>query len=169
MASAADIRSVLSVPDPTPGSLQPQKKPTATSKRPQGISRELYELIGDSVPSVVPQQSKARLKLKPNLGSGAPRSKWCVYSAWFAHFNTWSSEDVGVVYREWREFRNGARMDELRLSHWVKAGTDPDAGRWGMRVPDFWFLTFPARLPLRTLQRRVKSIHVHRRRVHPTS
>ena len=86
MASAADIRSVLSVPDPTPSSSQqPQKKPTATSKRPQGISRELYELIGDSVPSVVPQQSKARLKLKPNLGSGAPRSKWCVYClfVWF--------------------------------------------------------------------------------------
>ena len=81
MASAADIRSVLSVPDPTPGSSQqPQKKPTATSRRPQGISRELYELIGDSVPSVVPQQSKARLKLKPNLGSGPPRSRWCVYS-----------------------------------------------------------------------------------------
>ncbi|KAF9644509.1 hypothetical protein BDM02DRAFT_938105 [Thelephora ganbajun] len=105
MASAADIRSVLSVPDPTPGSSQqPQKKPTATSKRPQGISRELYELIGDSVPSVVPQHSKARLKLKPNLGSGPPRSRW-----------------------EWREFKNGARTDKLRLNHWVKAGTDPDA------------------------------------------
>jgi len=77
MTSATDIRSVLSVPDPTPGlSQQPQKKPAATSRRPQGISRELYELIGDSVPSVVPQQSKARLKLKPNLGSGPPRSRW---------------------------------------------------------------------------------------------
>lgn len=104
MASAADIRSVLSVPDPVPGpSQQPQKKSTTTSKRPQGISRELYELIGDSVPSVVPQQSRARLKLKPNLGSGPPRSRW-----------------------EWREFGNGARTDGLRLKHWAKAETDPD-------------------------------------------
>lgn len=80
MTSAADIRSVLSVPDPTPSSSQqPQRKPAA-NKRPQGISRELYELIGDSVPSVVPQQSKPRLKLKPNLGSGPPRSRWYVRS-----------------------------------------------------------------------------------------
>ncbi|KAF9777413.1 hypothetical protein BJ322DRAFT_1102345 [Thelephora terrestris] len=110
MTSAADIRSVLSVPEPTPGSSQQIKKPVATNKRPQGISRELYELIGDSVPSVVPQQSKARLKLKPNLGSGPPRSRW-----------------------EWREFRNGARTDGLRLSHWLKAGADPDAEDYDSR------------------------------------
>jgi len=85
MTSAADIRSVLSVPDPVPSSSQqPQKKPAA-SKRPQGISRELYELIGDSVPSVVPQQSRPRLKLKPNLGSGPPRSRWYVYSIFYVH------------------------------------------------------------------------------------
>ena len=35
--------------------------------------------------------------------------------------------------REWREFRNGARTDGLRLGHWVKAGVDPDAGLWYSR------------------------------------
>ena len=34
----------------------------------------------------------------------------------------------GVVCRVWQEFRNGARVDGLRLSHWTKVGTDPDAG-----------------------------------------
>ena len=30
--------------------------------------------------------------------------------------------------REWRPFKNGARSDDLRLSHWVKTSTDPEAG-----------------------------------------
>lgn len=55
---------------------------------------------------------------------------------------------VGVVDREWREFRNGARTDGLRLSHWAKAGTDSDAGRWGPQGYIFWSLTLPPRLPL---------------------
>ena len=54
---------------------------------------------------------------------------------------------VGAVGREWREFRNGARADGLRLSHWVKAGTDPDAGLWNPQDPVFWFLTPLPRIP----------------------
>ena len=135
MTSAADIRSVLSVPDPTPGSSQqPQKKPTTMSKRPQGISRELYELIGDSVPSVVPRQSKARPKPKPYLGSGPPRSRWCVSSMTSVCLTVFrGAKRCGCRCREWREFRNGARTDGLRLSHWAKTGTDPDAGHLNPR------------------------------------
>lgn len=31
--------------------------------------------------------------------------------------------------REWRPFKNSARSDGLRLSHWVKASTDPEVGK----------------------------------------
>lgn len=38
--------------------------------------------------------------------------------------------------REWRKFKNGARSDNLELSHWVKAGQDPEAGtRIYLRMP----------------------------------
>ena len=59
--------------------------------------------------------------------------------------------DVDAVCREWREFRNGARTDGLRLSHWAKTGTDPDAGRQNPRDPVFWSLTPTPRISLRTV------------------
>ncbi|KAI0938219.1 hypothetical protein AcV7_003466 [Taiwanofungus camphoratus] len=106
-ASAADVRSILSLPNPsTPGPSQPRKPPNTIerSRKPEGISRELYSLIGPSAPTLAAQLAKPRLKQKPNLGSGG-RVKW-----------------------ERRPFNNGARTDSLQLSHWVKAGTAPNAG-----------------------------------------
>ncbi|KAI0796325.1 hypothetical protein BC629DRAFT_1504858 [Irpex lacteus] len=105
--SAADVRSILSLPNPsTPGPSQPRKPPATTerARKPEGISRELYSLIGPSAPTLAAAQlAKPRLKQKPNLGGGG-RVKW-----------------------EWRSFKNGARQDSLRLSHWVKASTDPES------------------------------------------
>ncbi|GJE84587.1 SWR1-complex protein [Phanerochaete sordida] len=100
--SAADVRSVFSLPS-TPGPSQP-KAPAAPerARKPEGMSRELYSLIGQSAPTLVAQLAKPRLKQKPNLGGGG-RVKW-----------------------EWRSFQNQARSDGLRLSHWVKAGTPSD-------------------------------------------
>ncbi|KAI9000718.1 hypothetical protein BD414DRAFT_472532 [Trametes punicea] len=108
-ASAADVRSILSIPNPSAsgsgsGAQQPKKpQPTERAKKPEGIPRELYALIGPSAPTLAAQFAKPRLKQKPNLGGGG-RVKW-----------------------EWRPFKNGARSDGLRLSHWVKANTDPEA------------------------------------------
>ncbi|KAG6879195.1 hypothetical protein C0992_004434, partial [Termitomyces sp. T32_za158] len=68
-ASAADVRSILSLPEPsTSGPSQSKKQTQPLTKKPEGISRELYALIGPSVPSLIPV--KPRLKQKPNLGGG---------------------------------------------------------------------------------------------------
>ncbi|KAG2116018.1 uncharacterized protein F5147DRAFT_387921 [Suillus discolor] len=105
--SASDIRSALSLPSSstpvhstTPA---PRKSQGQVTKKPEGISRELYALIGPSAPSLVAHLAKPRLKQKPNFGSGG-KVKW-----------------------EWRPFRNAGRTDSLQLGHWVKAGDDPDA------------------------------------------
>ncbi|KAG6821560.1 hypothetical protein H0H93_000069 [Arthromyces matolae] len=103
-ASAADVRSILSLPEPssaTSGPSQPKKTTQPATRKPDGISRELYALIGPSVPSLV--TIKPRLKQKPNFGGGA-KVKW-----------------------ESRTFKNAARKDSLELRHWVKASTEDDA------------------------------------------
>ncbi|TBU33025.1 hypothetical protein BD311DRAFT_749067 [Dichomitus squalens] len=105
-ASAADVRSILSLPNaPVSGPSTQAKKPQAAerAKKPEGIPRELYALIGPSIPTMAAQFAKPRLKQKPNIGGGG-KVKW-----------------------EWRPFRNGARTDDLRLSHWVKSSVDPEA------------------------------------------
>ena len=82
-ASAADVRSILSLPSPsTPTPSQPKKAATPLSRKPSGISRELYSLIGPSAPTLVAQVAKPRLKQKPNLGSGGS-SKWYVFICLF--------------------------------------------------------------------------------------
>ncbi|CCM01759.1 uncharacterized protein FIBRA_03825 [Fibroporia radiculosa] len=88
-ASAADVRSILSLPNPsTPGPSQVRKAPNTTER---------------STPALTTQLAKPQLKQKPNLGGGG-RVKW-----------------------EWRPFKNDARSDSLKLSHWARAGTDPEA------------------------------------------
>ena len=75
-ASAADVRSILSLPNPsTPGPSQPRKPPGTSerARKPEGISRELFSLIGPSAPTLT--VAKPRLKQKPNLGGGG-RVKW---------------------------------------------------------------------------------------------
>ena len=120
-ASAADVRSILSLPSSsTPAPAQSKKAATPVSRKPSGISRELYSLIGPSAPTLVAQVAKPRLKQKPNFGSGGS-SKWCVlHRSPFLNVETWC--------RVWRSFKNSARTDGLELSHWAKANTDSDAG-----------------------------------------
>ncbi|KAJ7094600.1 hypothetical protein B0H15DRAFT_129797 [Mycena belliarum] len=105
MSNAADVRSILDLPSsstatPVPA---PRKVSLASARKPDGISRELFSLIGPSSTTLVAQLAKPRLKQKPNLGAGS-KIKW-----------------------EWRQFKNSARTDSLQLGHWVKASTDPEA------------------------------------------
>ncbi len=122
-ASAADVRSILSLPSSsTPTPAQPKKAATPLSRKPSGISRELYSLIGPSAPTLVAQVAKPRLKQKPNLGSGGS-SKWYIFLDLSA---VKGSHEISR--RVWRSFKNSARADGLELGHWVKTNTDPDAG-----------------------------------------
>ncbi|KAI0307021.1 hypothetical protein B0F90DRAFT_1807729 [Multifurca ochricompacta] len=109
-ASAADP----STPAPTQ-----TKKNIPLARKPSGISRELYSLIGPSAPTLVAQVAKPRLKQKPNLGSGGS-TKWT-----------------------WRSFKNPARTDRLELGHWVKADTDPDAeysfAKYNVKLVDYTY------------------------------
>ena len=123
-ASAADIRSVLAVSEtPTPGPSQPKKPQPSATRKPEGISRELYSLIGPSAPSLVAQLAKPQFKQKPNLGSVA-KVKW-YYSAFLGALEG----SILTIHRECRLFRNSARQDSLELRHWVKSTTGADEGR----------------------------------------
>ena len=88
---------------------------------------ELYSLIGPSAPSLAASQlSKPRLKQKPNLGGGG-RVKWCVPHGYVYYLCIRILRLAGTC-RVWQSFKNNARNDSLRLSHWAKAGTDPEDG-----------------------------------------
>jgi DNA methyltransferase 1-associated protein 1 len=123
-ASAADVRSILSLPEPssTPGPSQPKKLAATSTRKPEGISRELYSLIGPSTPSIAAQLAKPRLKQKPNFGSGGKVK-------WYLSYNLTIFRLI-ISLRDLRTFQNPARQDSLKLQHWVKSSTDPDAGAY---------------------------------------
>jgi DNA methyltransferase 1-associated protein 1 len=82
-ANASDVRSILSIQTSSPAGPSTQtptiKKSTAAlSKKPEGISRELYSLIGNATPSLTEQFTKPRLKKKPDFGKG--KTRWGVSS-----------------------------------------------------------------------------------------
>lgn len=97
-ASAADVRSILSIPEPaatTPGPSQLKKPAALSTRKPDGISRELYSLIGPSAPSLAAQLAKPRLKQKPNLGGGGKVKWWFLCSLRYYFTLTGSSRNVG--------------------------------------------------------------------------
>ncbi|KAF8458897.1 hypothetical protein BGX38DRAFT_1150485 [Terfezia claveryi] len=95
--SAADVRDVLELPGhsqaDTPARRPPAKKQKTVEKRPDGITRELYALLGEHPPPV-------SLSLKPHFKE-RPR--------WLEKAKPW----------EQRAFVNPARGDGLVLRHWV--------------------------------------------------
>ncbi|KIO31111.1 hypothetical protein M407DRAFT_221649 [Tulasnella calospora MUT 4182] len=94
MATAADVRDILNLPQNPLGTKNVAKKTPQTRKE-AGITRELYQLIGDSAPTLVAQYARPKLKAKPELGR--PKVKW-----------------------EWKEFQHSNRADALAMHHWTK-------------------------------------------------
>ncbi|KAI8988980.1 hypothetical protein BDB01DRAFT_783917 [Pilobolus umbonatus] len=91
--SGQDIRDILQITKST----ETKKVKTTAEKRPEGISRELYSLIGGAPPVAF---------VKP------------IYKA---KFQTKKKATPWV----WSSFTNPARDDDLELHHWVKS-TEPD-------------------------------------------
>lgn len=88
MASSADVRDILSLPTAGSSALIPAAKKLVSSapKKPDGISREVYALIGDNAPTLVQNYAPPKLKQKPTFGKTEaakskeekPASKWYV-------------------------------------------------------------------------------------------
>ncbi|KAI9734809.1 MAG: swr complex subunit [Cirrosporium novae-zelandiae] len=91
--SSADVRDMLDLPA---GDLQPRpaKKQKIVEKRPEGISRELFQLLGDRAPPVA-LTSQRKYKNRPK---------------WAQKVTPW----------EKAPFTNSARSDGLVLYHWQK-------------------------------------------------
>jgi len=74
--SASDLRAILPIPisNNDASSQQPPTTISKKPKRPNGMSREVYNIIGPSAPSLVVK--KPQYKQRPNVSG----SKWCVLS-----------------------------------------------------------------------------------------
>ncbi|ORX60535.1 hypothetical protein DM01DRAFT_1332683 [Hesseltinella vesiculosa] len=91
--SGSDIRDILEIGKPTANDNVPRKAKPTIEKRPEGISRELYSLIGGPPPASLLQPTyKAKFTTKKKA------VPWALHS-----------------------FTNPARSDDLELYHWIRA------------------------------------------------
>jgi hypothetical protein len=98
----ADIKDILGVPRSAdaaakPDVVQPKKE---KMKRPEGMSREAFALLGDSHP-IMSSQLAGGLKKKDIAKKPKPSTK-------------------GIPTYQYRPFKNSARTDGLELCHWIK-------------------------------------------------
>ncbi|RDW57963.1 SWR1-complex protein 4 [Aspergillus mulundensis] len=91
--AAADVRDMLDLP--AEGQPRPHKKQKVVEKRPEGITRELFALLGERAPPIA---------INENRYKGRP--KW----------------QTKARVRPWRmtPFSNEARSDDLVLRHWQR-------------------------------------------------
>ncbi|KAM3587108.1 swr complex subunit [Umbelopsis sp. WA50703] len=94
--SGSDIRDILQIGKPTEPA--PRKLKQTSEKKPEGLSRELYSLIGGAPPIAF---------IKPN-------------------YKAKLSFQQKAVPWEFRQFTNPARTDGLVLRHWVKENDNSD-------------------------------------------
>ncbi|EFQ98701.1 SWR1-complex protein 4 [Nannizzia gypsea CBS 118893] len=103
--AAADVRDMLDLP--ADGQPRPAKKQKVVEKRPEGITRELYALLGERAPPIALNENKYKGRRK------------------------WMSK---LKVRPWAvtPFKNAARNDDLVLNHWqrkpVARNPPPNAG-----------------------------------------
>ncbi|KAI9368060.1 hypothetical protein BJX61DRAFT_546890 [Aspergillus egyptiacus] len=91
--AAADVRDMLDLP--AEGQPRPHKKQKVVEKRPEGITRELFALLGERAPPIA---------INENRYKGRPK---------------WTSKARVCPWRM-TPFTNGARSDGLVLRHWQR-------------------------------------------------
>ena len=98
----ADIKDILGVPRSAGADVAPAKetKKEVKMKRPEGMSREAFALLGDSHP-IMSSQFASSLTKKVITKQPKPSTK-------------------GIPTYQLRPFKNTARTDGLELTHWVK-------------------------------------------------
>ena len=78
--TSSDVRSILDLPLAGPSTFTPLRKSLNTVKRPEGISRELYALIGNNAPSLAEAQaSLAAVKYREKPRIKAKKVNWYVW------------------------------------------------------------------------------------------
>ena len=74
---SSDVRSILNLPQAGSSTIRLSSKSSRPVKRPDGISRELYALIGDNAPSLAEvQASVVGVKYRDRPKLKAKRVKW---------------------------------------------------------------------------------------------
>ena len=118
MGTSRDVRDILEIGSgpaaPSALALQPPRRsgpPDPRAKRPDGITRELYALIGDNAPSLALAQA-VKPKFKERVKQSRPSVKW----HWIPFTNPARGDpapgDEGDKERDARK--------KLRLRHWVR-------------------------------------------------
>jgi hypothetical protein len=104
----ADVKDILGVPRGGGGDVKadsaPAKAKPERMKRPEGMSREAFALLGGSNP-VIPSHLLEGLKKKDKAAKPKASTK-------------------GTVIYRYQPFRNQAREDGLELRHWAKGYKD---------------------------------------------
>ncbi|KAI8146957.1 hypothetical protein BJV82DRAFT_665062 [Fennellomyces sp. T-0311] len=96
--SGSDIRDILQLGKPSSDAANLRRLSKPAERRPDGISRELYSLIGGAPPAALVRPTyKAKFNVKKKA------TPWQVNSQ--------------IIER----FTNNARNDDLALEHWIKA------------------------------------------------
>jgi DNA methyltransferase 1-associated protein 1 len=114
--TSRDVRDIMSISEPaaSPGiGLQappPRRAGQQREKRPDGITRELYALMGDNAPSLALAQS-TKPKFKERIKRTGPAIHW--------QLSAFTNPSRGAGKPETEDKAAEARK-KLKLSHWVR-------------------------------------------------
>jgi DNA methyltransferase 1-associated protein 1 len=100
-----DLKDILGVSRNGLGDKPEPKEKKEKAKRPEGMSREAFALLGDAHPIIASHNVSNLVKQKANAAKPKPLTK-------------------GTTTYLWKPFTNPARTDELELYHWVRCIKD---------------------------------------------